>query len=850
MASLSSGDRLGPYEILTPLGAGGMGTVYKARDTRLHRVVAIKVAQSEFSERFANEARSIAALNHPNICQIYDVGPNYLVMEYVDGAPMAPPDGSRKLLDMAVQVADGMAAAHTAGIVHRDLKPDNILVTTDGRVKILDFGLAKAIAQEKPMDATGTIMLTEPGTVIGTVTYMSPEQARGEQNLGAQSDQFTFGLILYEMAAGRRAFVRGSRAETMTAIIREEPEPLPPVVPAPLKWVITRLLAKDPADRYDSSRDLYRELKQIRERLSEVTGVSQAVMAAPPASKRRTPTWVMLAAGLVVGGAAMWMLAPKPRAQSSDLSHYKFTPLSRDAATESMAAWAPDGKSIAYAANIHGMDQVFTRAVGSSEAAQVTRGERDAFGPFWSPDGATIYFHTNNGIWATGTTGGISERVFDKATQGAVHRDGKTFAFIRNRKIWTASRGGEPHEVPLPKEAATSAGSPVMVGFSPDGTKLAATIQGDLWIWSHPEGTAKKAGSGVSLGSWMPDSRHVVLIGPSDIEGTLLMVNTADGSKRTIYSSPDTILHPAVSPDGKRIAFEMGRSEWNLMEVAIPNGRVRTMLVSGGVSFWPAWAPSGTHYLYTTNRSGKWTVEDAPSGEGFLRRVVEGESTNIFTQPQWAPDGTRFTFGRITVGKLAQVVLASAAGGTATPLEPGILCATYGALWSPDNQWILYIRSVPETQELQVAKIRPGVSGGPEILATYKASERERFRQPVQWSPKGDGILAYSSDGLYLMSLDYKTERKLASGIFNVPLGFSKDGSQVVGLFPNVTGEGAAWRLVSYDVATGASKLLAGVDLPLTTSAVRGFSLHPDGTRFATSIAKWPFDIWMLEGFE
>ena len=149
-----------------------------------------------------------------------------------------------------------------------------------------------------------------------------------------------------------------------------------------------------------------------------------------------------------------------------------------------------------------------------------------------------------------------------------------------------------------------------------------------------------------------------------------------------------------------------------------------------------------------------------------------------------------------------------------------------------------------------MARIRAGASGGPEILASYKASEQDRFRQPVQWSPNGNGILAYSSDGLYLMSVDFKNERKLASGMFNGPLGFSKDGNQVLGLFPNVTGKGAPWQLISYDVVTGASKPLAAVDLPLTTSTVRGFSLHPDGTRFATSIAKWPFDIWMLEGFE
>jgi serine/threonine protein kinase len=189
---LTPGTRLGPYEILTPLGAGGMGEVYKARDTRLDRIVAIKISKENFSERFEREARVIAALNHPNICQLYDVGPNYLVMEFIEGSPIAPPDSNRKLLDIAVQIADGLAAAHAAGIVHRDLKPDNILIARDGRVRILDFGLAKITDSPNGNNADDKTALTDAGTTIGTIAWMSPEQARGNADLTPQSDQFSF----------------------------------------------------------------------------------------------------------------------------------------------------------------------------------------------------------------------------------------------------------------------------------------------------------------------------------------------------------------------------------------------------------------------------------------------------------------------------------------------------------------------------------------------------------------------------------------------------------------------------------------------------------------------------------
>ena len=297
MAGRSAGDRVGPYALLSVAGAGGMGEVWRARDTRLDRIVALKFAQAQFSERFAREAHAIAALNHPNIAQIYDVGENYLVMEFVEGEPVRAPEDARRLLDIAVQIADGLAAAHSAGIVHRDLKPGNILVTRDRRVKILDFGLAKRQAAAAG-DATRTLTVTDPGTVVGTVAYMSPEQASGRE-LDHRSDQFSFGLVLYELAARRRAFERGSAAETMTAIIREEAEPLPPEIPAPLRWTIERCMAKDPDQRYDSTRDLYRELRQTRDRLSQT-------LALPPAdgNVQRTVSRWLWAATIVIAVAA------------------------------------------------------------------------------------------------------------------------------------------------------------------------------------------------------------------------------------------------------------------------------------------------------------------------------------------------------------------------------------------------------------------------------------------------------------------------------------------------------------------------------------------------------------------
>src|ERR1017187_9187078 len=281
--ALTSGTKLGPYEIVAPVGAGGMGEVYRARDTRLDREVAIKVLPAAFSadsdrlHRFEKEARSASALNHPNIITIHELGQDgsthYIAMELVEGKTLRELllSGSlsmRKAIEIAAQVADGLTKAHEAGIAHRDLKPENLMVSHDGFVKILDFGLAKLASSGGGRSDIYNLSTsqTPAGLVLGTVGYMSPEQVSGD-GLDFRSDQFSLGLVLYEMGTGKRAFQRSTAAETLVAVLREPPEPIARQsrdAPAPLCWVIERCLAKEPEKRYVSTRDLARELAAIR----------------------------------------------------------------------------------------------------------------------------------------------------------------------------------------------------------------------------------------------------------------------------------------------------------------------------------------------------------------------------------------------------------------------------------------------------------------------------------------------------------------------------------------------------------------------------------------------------------
>ena len=404
---LPPGTRLGPYEILSLIGAGGMGEVYKARDTRLDRIVAIKTSKTQFSERFAREAHAIAQLNHPNICTLYDVGPNYLVMEYIEGTPLVSPKNPGPLpldqaLKRAVQICDALDAAHKKGITHRDLKPANILITKTG-LKLLDFGLAKFAHAAKPLDdATVTMALTGRNEIVGTLYYMSPEQLQAQANgqeIDFRSDIFSFGLVLYEMLTGKRVF-EGATPASVIAAIMERPAPsIAAVAPAALDHLLQRCLVKDPDDRWQSAHDLKTELAWIASASGEVSTVPTAF------TRHRLLPWIaagvaiVMAAGLgIVAYRATHPAELKPLVRldvdlGSDVSLGSFVGAD--------AILSPDGTRMVYVSK----GKLFTRKLDQPKAIELA-GTEGATAPFFSPDGKWIAFFAGNKLKKLSVEGG------------------------------------------------------------------------------------------------------------------------------------------------------------------------------------------------------------------------------------------------------------------------------------------------------------------------------------------------------------------------------------------------------------------------------------------------------------
>src|SRR5450759_2881803 len=380
--TIPAGSRLGPYEVVSPLGAGGMGEVYKARDTRLERTVAIKVLPSHLSaspevrQRFEREAKTISSLSHPHICALYDVGNQdgveYLVMEYLEGETLADrlvsgPLPLNQMLRYGAEIADALDKAHRQGIVHRDLKPGNVMLTKTG-VKLLDFGLAKAIGPEIPMSdltsnstAAARSNLTQEGTILGTLSYIAPEQLEGKE-AGARTDIFALGATLYEMATGRKAFSGSSRASLISAILRDEPAPISsiqPLTPHALDRAVRKCLAKDPEGRWQSAADLESELKWIAE------GASQAGMTVPGISRdrhRERLAWFLVGICLAAAVASLFhglrRSREAPKAIRFSLASPEKAEFFRHPASNSLAL-SPDGSSLAFVAATGGRNSLW-----------------------------------------------------------------------------------------------------------------------------------------------------------------------------------------------------------------------------------------------------------------------------------------------------------------------------------------------------------------------------------------------------------------------------------------------------------------------------------------------------------
>jgi len=653
---LQPGTLLGPFEVLHPLGQGGMGEVYRARDTRLGREVALKVLPRELLTnreglvRFAQEARAASSLNHPNIVTLFEIGQfdssPFLAMELIDGQTLRRVVEKgvlpiRRALDLATQLAEGLAKAHEAGIVHRDLKPDNVMVTRDGFVKILDFGIAKL---QGPVAGAGDLGLTQAGFILGTPDYMSPEQAAGRA-VDFRSDQFALGVILYEMLSGRRAFHRETTVQTLSAIIQDEPEPLErsnPKIPAPMRWVVERCLAKEPDDRYGSTRDLARDLRQIRDRSGDLlpSGESRAVPA--PETKRSDPSpglgetevlpaapsaplrtrsrfrraaelllLLLLGIALFAGGTwtGIWFreqqIEPPPPTWKADLL---VGPMTRVLAPRV----SPDGSSLAFVTLAGQNSQVAVMKPSSGDWTVLTR--RDDTGSVqkvcWSRDGNKLFFDRVSdiprGVFSIPPLGGEERLVLEDALGPEALPDGSLLVIRRDR-----DRNVQIHRY-----------WPETGRIGPVGPPIVPEV------------------SGLSLRAFSDGARAVFwgkLAGKEDAPRRTYLLDL--GSGRVAPLAGDLPLAPplALAPDGSAVYGTLTAGDLQeVVSVSTAGNRAELLFPVTGRAWYLDAGPDGSFYAATLDNPAE-ILRFPPTG-GVPDRIAT-TAGNLLMSPVQLPDG-------------------------------------------------------------------------------------------------------------------------------------------------------------------------------------------------------------------
>src|SRR5713101_7824568 len=806
---LPNGSKLGPYEILAPAGSGGMGEVYRARDTRLDRTVAIKILPGYLSEkpdakqRFEREARAISSLQHPNICTLFDIGSqngtDYLVMEYLEGETLAdrltkgplPPE---QVLKYGIEIAEGLEKAHRSGIIHRDLKPGNIMLTKSG-AKLMDFGLAKASSVAPVSGLTATFAtpeashpLTAAGMMVGTFQYMAPEQVEG-QEADSRSDIFALGAVLYEMATGKRAFSGKSHASIVAAILASDPQPISavqPMSPPALDRVVKGCLAKDPDERWQTAHDVKLQLQWIAE------GGSQAGIPAPVSKRRRLShnvAWVVAAvcALAAIGLAVPWIFRSAPvvhpmRVSILSPADNSFKPFD--------IAISPDGSKFAFAAvDKNGKTQLWVRAM-DSESAQPLAGTDGAQFPFWSPDSQTIGFFADGKMKRLEASGGGLQVLADATTPrgGTWNQDGVILFSpgAAGGLSRVSASGGTVEQVTTldPKKNEDSHRWPC---FLPDGQHFVFLVRSGLTT-----GAAQLYGS--SLGS--KDKTLIVDSGGRPgcaqpgyllfVRGSNLMAQHFDQKRLQLSGNPT----PVVEQLGRDYTFSAAYTVSRNGMMVAHNGGVSTSVLTWYDRTGKAGAVLGTdnYNVIRFSPDGRilsTSVYDNSGGEDiWLLDLVRGVRTRftfgpaLSDDPVWSPDGKMIVFDSNRTGTYA--IYEKPSNGTQKEQvvysDPAI---KFTSSWSPDGKYVLMDRIAPEAQGKTSIWVLP-MFGDHKAYALISSDFNNTLSQ---FSPDGRWV-AYDSnesgrDEIYAVAFPNPTARFQISTAGGANVQWRADGKEL-----------------------------------------------------------------------
>jgi Tol biopolymer transport system component/serine/threonine protein kinase len=793
--SLAPGTRIGTYEVVEMLGAGGMGEVYRARDTRLDRTVALKalpgdkLVDEERKRRFVQEARTASALNHPNIVTIHGLetagDADFLVMEYVDGETLdrvVPKAGLplKQALRYAIQIADALSAAHTAGIVHRDLKPANVIVTPTGAVKLLDFGIVK-LREPAAVDATAFTVTSEAppptaaGTILGTAPYMSPEQVEGRA-IDARSDIFSFGAVLYEMLAGQRAFQGESSISTLSAVLRDDPKPLSQIIetmPRDLEKLVTRCLRKEPGRRYQHMDDLKVILEELKEELeSGSRQVGANPLEAPGGRWTKPRTAIIGALALVIAGTLVWIVL-RPSSPAPNLEA-RLVPLTTFPGIEQQPAVSPDGQLVAFSWNGAQRDNfdIYVQHVEGGAPLRLTTHPADDISPAWSPDGGRIAFVRQTpgqgAVILLPSLGGPERRLIEVAFHAFMDRrldwspDGKLLAIAdpappKECEISVLSiETGEMRVLVSPPAGAICDNSPA---FSPDGRSVgfvrwAGLAAGEVYVIATAGGEAKRLtfDNRQNRGPvWTPDGRDIVFSSERDGRQALWRIAATGGTPEKITDAQGSYVVPGVSRQTTSGSFRVALEEtvldsniWRVKADDRSDSVPSPLIASSRQDAWPRYAPDGKKIAFASDRSGNWEIwiSDEAGAQATPLTSFRG---GLVGSPAWSPDSRRIAFDARPEGN-PDIFTVSAEGGRPRRLTTD-LSEDAAPSWSQDGRWIYFASDRDGSQ--QVWKTLADGAGAP-----LRVTERGGFSS--QESP----------DGRFLY---YTKRRFLLGGLWRIP---------------------------------------------------------------------------------